>query len=295
MPTPTEAVARWSARGRKVRVRAGSVWVLDEPGTDTTATPVLLLHGFPASSFDFAAALETMGRKRRVVALDFLGFGLSDKPEDYGYSLFEQADTVLEVTRAVGLPRAHLWAHDMGTSVTTELLARKERGLLPLELASVTLMNGSVHIELAHLTPGQQILRSPLGPAFARLNTKRIFELQMRRTFAKQPDGATIDAMWELLSREGGSARMAQTIAYIAERTRYHRRWIGALERCDVPTLVAWGRKDPVAVVAIAEQLAREIPGAKKEIWDELGHWPQIEDAGGVVGTVEGFWDGVGR
>jgi pimeloyl-ACP methyl ester carboxylesterase len=144
-------------------VRAGHLWVLDESGSDPAATPVLLLHGFPSSAYDFAGAIERMGRRRRVVALDFLGFGLSDKPEDYGYSLFEQADTVLEVARAVGLSRAHLWAHDMGTSVTTELLARRERGLLPLALESVTLMNGSVHIELAHLTPGQQALRSPLG------------------------------------------------------------------------------------------------------------------------------------
>jgi pimeloyl-ACP methyl ester carboxylesterase len=289
----TTAVETWSARGRKVRVRAGQVWVLDEAGGDAAAaaaTPVLLLHGFPSSAYDFAGAIEKMGRRRRVVALDFLGFGLSDKPEDYGYSLFEQADTVLEVARAVGLKKVHVWAHDMGTSVTTELLARRERGLLPLELESVTLMNGSVHIELAHLTPGQQVLRSPLGKVFAQLSTKRVFELQMRRTFAIKPDRETLDAMWELQSREGGAARMAQTIRYIEERWRYERRWIGALERCDVPVLVAWGKRDPVAVVAIAEQLAREIPGAKKEIWEELGHWPQIEDAARVVGTVEPFW-----
>lgn len=286
----TTAVEAWRARGRRVRVRAGQVWVLDESGSDPAATPVLLLHGFPSSAYDFVGAIEKMRRRRRVVALDFLGFGLSEKPEDYGYSLFEQADTVVEVARAVGLSRAHLWAHDMGTSVTTELLARRERGLLPLALASVTLMNGSVHIELAHLTPGQQVLRSPLGKVFAKLSTKRVFELQMRRTFAKQPDRETLDAMWQLLSRDGGGERMAQTIAYIEERWRYERRWIGALERCEVPVLVAWGKRDPVAVVAIAEKLAREIPGAQKEIWEELGHWPQVEDAERVVRTVEGFW-----
>jgi|HubBroStandDraft_6_1064221.scaffolds.fasta_scaffold980480_1 pimeloyl-ACP methyl ester carboxylesterase len=112
----------------------------------------------------------------------------------------------------------------------------------------------------------------------------------MRRTFAKQPAPETLDAMWQLLSREGGGERMAQTIAYIEERWRYERRWIGALERCEVPALVGWGKRDPVAVVAIVEQLAREIPGARKEIWEDLGHWPQVEDAERVVRTVEGFW-----
>jgi pimeloyl-ACP methyl ester carboxylesterase len=290
MTIRTEAVARWQARGRRVRVRDGEVWVLDEPGSNPAATPVLLLHGFPASSFDFVAAIDVMGGKRRVVTFDFLGYGLSDKPRDYGYSLFEQADTAIEIARAVGLPRAHLWAHDMGTSVTTELLARRERGLLPLELASVTLMNGSVHIELAHLTPGQKLLRSPLGGLFARLSNRTTFEIQMRRTFAVQPPQETFDAMWELLARDDGAARMAQTIRYIEERARYRKRWIGALERCDLPVLVAWGGKDPVAVKAIAEQLRREIPGARGIDWDELGHWPQIEDAARVVEGVGGFW-----
>jgi pimeloyl-ACP methyl ester carboxylesterase len=67
-----------------------------------------------------------------------------------------------------------------------------------------------------------------------------------------------------------------------------------ALERCEVPVLVAWVARDPVAVLAIAEQLGREIPGAKRETWGELGHWPQVEDAGKVVAAVEGFWRGVG-
>jgi pimeloyl-ACP methyl ester carboxylesterase len=292
----TRAIERWRARGRMVPTPDGAIWVLDEPGSDPAATPVLLLHGFPSSAYDFEKAIEHFGspRRRRIVALDFLGYGLSDKPTDYGYSLFQQADGLLAVARTVGLARAHVWAHDMGTSVTTELLARRARGLLPLDLASITLMNGSVHIELAHLTPGQQVLRSRLGPLFAKLNRRSTFVAQIRRTFGRAPDDETVDAMWQLLARAGGSARMAQTIRYIEERHRFHRRWIGALEVCDVPALVAWGRRDSVAVVAIAEQLAREIPGARFETWDDLGHWPQIEDPARVAATVSAFWDGLG-
>ncbi len=289
----TRTIEQWRQRGDMIPTPDGALWVLDKPGADPAATPALLLHGFPASAFDFAHSIDHLG-PRRVVTFDFLGYGLSDKPADYAYSLFEQADSVLAVARALRLTRVHLWAHDMGTSVTTELLARRARGLLPLDLASVTLMNGSVHIELAHLTPGQQLLRSPLGPTFAKLSTRVTFGAQVRRTFARPPDDETVEAMWQLLARAGGAARMAQTIRYIEERRRFHRRWIGALEVCDVPTLVAWGRRDPVAVIAIAEQLAREIPGARFETWDDLGHWPQIEDPARVAATVRAFWDALG-
>src|SRR6185437_16123315 len=116
---------RWRSRGRALSTPDGEIWMLDEPGSDAAAAPVLLLHGFPSSAHDFAAALEHLGRRRRIVALDFLGFGLSDKPPGHAYSLFEQADLALLVARAAGIQRAHVWAHDMGTSVTTELLARR--------------------------------------------------------------------------------------------------------------------------------------------------------------------------
>ena len=59
---------------------------------------------------------------------------------------------------------------------------------------------------------------------------------------------------------------------------RFHARWIGALERLDRPVHVLWGRRDPIAVVAIAETLAREIRGAKLTWLDTLGHYPMIED-----------------
>jgi pimeloyl-ACP methyl ester carboxylesterase len=181
----------------------------------------------------------------------------------------------------------------MGTSVATELLARSERGLLPFDLASATLMNGSIHVEMAHLTPGQRLLRSRFGPLFARFNTRRVFDLQIRRTFAREPDAETVEAMWQLLSRADGAARLASTIVYLHERARFRGRWIGALERCRIPTLVAWGKRDPVAVFAIAEQVAHETPGARFETWDDLGHWPQIEDAPRVAATIAGFWASV--
>src|SRR5262249_32457535 len=134
--------AAWRAAGRTLGTRDGRVFAIDVARPGQSGTPVLALHGFPTSSWDFAAAVERIASKRRVVLFDFLGFGFSDKPADFAYSLFEQTDIALDVARAMGIGRAHVWAHDMGTSVATELLARRERGLSSMELASVTLMNG---------------------------------------------------------------------------------------------------------------------------------------------------------
>lgn len=286
-----QAIEEWRRRGRSVDTPDGRVWAVElgqERGGDA---PVLVLHGFPTSSWDFAAAIERVARTRRVVAFDFLGYGLSDKPREFAASLFEQADVAQLVARAFGITRAHVWAHDMGTSVATELCARRERGLLPFAMESLVLMNGSVHIELAHLTLGQQVLKSRLGPIFARLNTKLSFKAQMKRVFARPPSETELDAMWALVAREDGTALMPALIRYTEERARFRRRWIGALERLDLPAFVAWGARDPVAVLPIADALAREIPGCERVTWDDLGHYPQVEDPERVASAVTGFWD----
>lgn len=277
----------WRAGGEHLLTPDGRVF-MTRRGSGSR-TPALLLHGFPTSSWDFAEILPALSAARPVVTFDFLGFGLSDKPETLGYSLFEQADIATLVARAQKLDKVHLVAHDMGTSVATELLARRERGLLPFEIASVTLMNGSVHVEMSDLTIGQRLLRSPLAKAFAKLNNRRTFKAQIKRVFAKPVGEDELEAMWELVARENGTERMPQLIRYIEERYRFDRRWIGALERLDLPALIAWGKKDPVAVYEIAERLAKEIAGAKFVTWEDLGHYPQVEDPAKVAETIGSF------
>jgi pimeloyl-ACP methyl ester carboxylesterase len=154
-------------------------------------------------------------------------------------------------------------------------------------------MNGSVHVELAHLTLGQRILRTPLGPFFARLNNRRSFGVQIKQVCAKKPSEQEIDAMWELVARDRGAERLPQLIQYVGERYRFHDRWIGPLTRLDVPTQILWGEQDPVAVLAIAKTLAAEIPGARLKTLPELGHWPQVEDPERIATALESFWDSV--
>lgn len=243
--------------------------------------PLLVLHGFPSSSFDFHLALPMLAAHRRVVLHDHLGFGLSDKPERYSYSLMEQADAALLVWRALGITRGHLLAHDYGTSIATELLARRARGLLPIELSSVTLCNGSVHLELARLTPSQRLLRSPtLGPLFARVARPALFKAQLRRILGNPSSVSEeeLDWMWAGLGHGGGRERLPAISSYLDERVRFRDRWTHALTAYEGPAHVLWGRRDPVAVAAIAARLAGELPRARLSWLEQLGHYPMLEE-----------------
>ena len=167
---------------------------------------LVFLHGFPSSSYDFVPLLAALGDPD-ALSFDFLGFGLSEKPRDHTYSLLWQADLAEQlVARHGGGRPVLLVAHDMGTSVATELLARDVAGRLGFELAGALLFNGSIVLDRARLTWVQRLLRSPLGPLAARLSSEQLFRRQFSGLFSEQhPIGETeLADQWALLSASGG-------------------------------------------------------------------------------------------
>lgn len=273
----TPSVLAWRDRGRFLQIAGHSIFVVDMGPRD--GATVLLLHGFPTSSHDFHRVAGQLAGEHRVLALDLLGFGLSDKPGDYSYSLFEQAELVMLLCRHLAVHRVRIVAHDMGTSVATELLARRERGLLPFEVDALVLMNGSVHIELADLTPSQRLLRTRFASSFVKLSSRTLFGAQIKRILGRPLPASDLDDMWCQMQHKDGLRRLPQIVKYLDERKRFWNRWVGALTRVDFPTLVLWGPEDTVAVMAIGERLAAEIPGASLQRLEGLGHYPQLEDA----------------
>lgn len=91
----TSRVRAWRAGGAIERFRGHSIFVRYREGADPA---LVLLHGFPSSSFDFRALLPLLGGNA-ILTFDFLGFGLSAKPRRHGYGLFWQANLTEELMR----------------------------------------------------------------------------------------------------------------------------------------------------------------------------------------------------
>jgi pimeloyl-ACP methyl ester carboxylesterase len=272
----TERVRRWQERGERDHFRGHGIHVFRRSGEG----PLLLfLHGFPSSSYDWRALLDELP-ERNVLAFDFLGFGLSDKPRDHRYGLGWQADLTTELVRRHGDGRpVFLIGHDMGTSVATELMARDVEGTLGWELSGVLLFNGSIVIEAASLTPAQKLLRGPLGPLAARLGSRRFFDHQFGALFsAGHPlDPAEADDQWALICHAGGRTIGHRLVHYLDERVELAPRWHGAIRDWERLRL-AWGLQDPVATTAVLAALRELHPGVPVTELPELGHYPQIED-----------------
>lgn len=272
------SVAAWRDGGRWVSTSAGKVFVRSGDGDGPT---ILLLHGYPSSSYDFREVVKRLDG-RAWLAMDFLGFGLSDKPRPHRYSLLEQADLVQTVVAETTAGPLVVLAHDMGTSVTTELLARDIHGRLPFQLQRAVLTNGSVILERASLRPSQKILRSRVGPLFARLINRKGFTRGFGRLFSRQHplSAEEATAQWALLSHNGGHRIAHLLISYLEERERYAQRWHGAVRDWGKPLGFLWALQDPVATTNVLDGLRDLRPAAPVIELPGLGHYPQVEDPG---------------
>lgn len=280
----TPRVRAWRDGGEHVEVAGDRIFLRRRDG----AGPLLVfLHGFPSSSYDWRGTLSLLGESA-TLAIDFLGFGLSDKPRSVIYSLLGQADIIEQLVGEEPRPVV-LVAHDMGTSVATELLARGLEGGLPFRLAGVLLFNGSVIIERASLTWAQRALRSPLGPVFARLSNRRVFERQFARLFspAHPLSAAEAEDQWVLWRRAGGAQLAARLIHYLGERRTHATRWHGAVRDWDGDLRLVWGMRDPVATPRVLAGLRELRPTAPVTELPELAHYPQIEHPPTVAAVVE--------
>jgi pimeloyl-ACP methyl ester carboxylesterase len=240
---------------------------------------LLFLHGFPSSSYDWRELLELRPAGPAALAFDCLGFGLSEKPRDHVYSLSWQADAAEELVRRAGSPPVFLVAHDMGTSVATELMARDLRGELEIDLAGALLFNGSMLLHLARPTVGQRLLRSPLGPLASRLTTERSFRAQFSRVFSSQHPLSAEEAadQWSLIAHNGGQRIAHRLVHYMEERELLTDRWHGAIRAWPGPLTLTWGLEDPVARIEVLDGLRALRPGVEVIELPGLAHYPQIE------------------
>jgi pimeloyl-ACP methyl ester carboxylesterase len=109
------------------RLCGDRVFTIDAPSIGPEVhEPLLILHGFPTSSFDYAAVLDGLRAGRRVLLLDGLGYGLSAKP-DPALHHGPAGRRGRRLRGRAGVDRLALLTHDMGDTVGGELLARRPR------------------------------------------------------------------------------------------------------------------------------------------------------------------------
>uniref|UniRef100_A0A7N4NUI3 Mesoderm specific transcript n=1 Tax=Sarcophilus harrisii TaxID=9305 RepID=A0A7N4NUI3_SARHA len=237
----------------------------DSWGAVGSSEIVVLLHGFPTSSYDWCKIWEGLTQRfHRVIALDFLGFGFSDKPRPHNYSIFEQASIVEGLLGHLGLQnqRINLLSHDYGDTVAQELLYRyKHNRTGRVLINSLCLSNGGIFPETHHPTLLQKLLK----------------------------DGGLISPILTRLMNFFFFAR--GLLEYINQRKKHRDRWVGALASMAVPLHFIYGPLDPVNPHPEFMNLYRKmLPQSTVSILDDhISHYPQLEDPMGFLNAYLNF------
>lgn len=250
-----------------------SYWQKGEKGI-----PVLFVHGFPSASWDWHHLWDSFEGSRRLVAMDLLGFGLSDKPFPHRYSLLQQADLIQALLRKLEIDTCHIVAHDYGNSVVQELLFRQSRNRLNFTIRSICFLNGGLFSESHRPLFTQKLLSSKLGHCVSKLLTKGALRKSFTKIFGKStpPKNEEIDSLWQLLQHNDGQQTLSPLLAYIKERKVHRNGWVAAMQHTDIPLIFINGVQDPISGQHMVDRYKALIPNPKV-IELPVGHYPQIE------------------
>lgn len=247
--------------------------------------PLLLIHGFPTAGWDWHLIWQPLARHFELIAPDMIGFGFSDKPRDYEYSIMDQADLHEALMEHLGLSQVHVLAHDYGDTVAQELLARQLSIEEQFTMRSVCFLNGGLFPGAHRPRPIQRLLMSRLGPSLTPFLGRKSLSRTFRRIFGPQsaPSAADLDHFWQLVDHGNGKRVIPKLIHYMAEREKFEARWVGALERSNIPMRLIDGAADPISGAHLAERYRRAVPKADVVLLDAIGHYPQVEAPEAVV------------
>ena len=269
----------WKNKGDYFKYKSHTIFSIDEGKGEI----ILAIHGFPTASFDWYKMWNKLIDTNRVLTLDMIGFGFSDKPKKYDYNIFDQADLIELFLANKQVEKVKIICHDYGDTVTQELLARfnnrllnKEKGI---EITSICFLNGGLFPETHKPLLIQKLLMSPIGAIVGRLFNRKKLGKNFKIIFGPetQPTEKELDEFWSLISNNDGKAIFHLLIRYMNGRVVNRARWVEAIQQTSIPVRLINGIYDPISGSHMVERYKQLIPNADIVELKAIGHFPLIE------------------
>lgn len=270
---------QWRKDAQHLEANGNRLAFWASPNPEESKPWLLMIHGFPTSSWDWSGIWPTLEQHFNLVAMDMLGFGLSEKPTDIRYSIMHQADFYEALLERLGISEAHIFAHDYGDTVAQELLARHNEKALSFSIKSICFLNGGLFADQHRPRAIQKLALTPFGPLIGKMLSRD----KLRKTFDEifGPDtkasDAELDTHWALFEENGGKKIFHKLMQYIPERSTYQSRWVGALKETHVPMRLINGGMDPISGKHLYEYYLEIVPNADAVLLEHIGHYPQTE------------------
>lgn len=266
---------------RRAQLRDGAVSYVDEGAGE----PVLLVHGTPTWSFEYRTLIRALAPSHRVIAVDNLGFGLSERPREFAYTPEAHARVLREFVERLGIERFSLVTHDYGGPFALPLVVDDPRRVRKLVLFNSWMWNFDDTAALRFL-----------GGSFGRFLYRR-FNLSLR-TLMPQAFGDRKKLTPELHQQylqpfaevdARGRVLWPLARAFSESRAYFDSLWERRARLANTDALIIWGERDRLLPPALLERWREALPHATVETLSDAGHWPHEEAPEAVAQRVRGF------
>ncbi|WP_373497326.1 alpha/beta fold hydrolase [Aquiflexum sp.] len=248
---------------------------------------LLFVHGTPTWSFDFRKIIKNLKSDFRCIALDHIGFGLSDKPKEYDYSTFNHSLTLEKLALAHKLDSITLVVHDFGGPIGLNFAIRHPNLIKRIIILNSWLWSSEGEPEFVRFS---KILRSPLLPfLYRRLNFSPRFILPKSYGVHKPSKSILKHYTKPFADRYQRNGALAFAKSLLNDQDWFEELWNQKSQISDKPVLFLWGMKDPIITPKYLEKFEQGFSKSKTVKLEESGHFPQEEEAEKVVKSVRGF------
>ena len=253
--------------------------------------PVLLIHGFGASTYTWRHVAPELAKTHRVIAVDLKGFGQSDKPFDSRYSVFDQAELLAQLIVDKDLRNLTLVGHSFGGGIAI-LLALEANERLEGRITKLVLLDSIAYPQ--NIPVFFRLLDVPLvsrlGVSMIPPSVQTRVALRIAYFDDSKIDQDEVDAYAAPLRTAAGkhaiiySARqiVPDGLAEISERYK----------TIELPTLILWCDHDRILPLEVGLKLRRTMPNSTLRLVEDCGHMPQEEQPESTLKLLQGFLGG---
>jgi pimeloyl-ACP methyl ester carboxylesterase len=283
------------------QVDADGVKVFYREAGDPGAPVVLLLHGFPTSSFMFRELIPRLADRYRVIAPDLPGFGFTEVPAErkYKYSFEALAATIGAFTRALGLDRYAMYVFDYGAPTGLRLaMAHPER------VSAIVSQNGNAYEEglgdawgpirkywSEPTAENRDVIRQNV---LTLEGTRWQYTHGVANPASVAPESYTLDMA--LMERAGNKEIQLDLFLDYASNVKLYPKFQEYFRKSKPPLLAIWGKNDPFFIPPGAEAYRKDLPNARVQFLD-TGHFATETHVAEIAAAMREFLEenGIGR
>ena len=248
---------------------------------------ILFVHGTPSWSFDFRNIIKQLSKQYRCIAIDHIGFGLSDKPEHYDYSTINHSKTLEQFILAKNLDAITLVVHDFGGPIGLNVAIHHPDKIKNMVVLNSWLWSSKADADFIKFS---KLLKNPLLPFLYRyLNFSARFILPKSfgdKKITKKTLSQYTQAFANKTQREG---TLAFAKSLLNDQDWFEKLWKQKDSISNKPALFIWGLKDEIIKPHYLDKFISGFPNSTVHKLICCGHFPQEEESEKVTEIISDF------